>query len=243
MSESPMASSSETPHGAHASPLPGHSSAKLRTFNLIKSIAKGLAIGSGMVIAAVPALTSRVERFLSSREPFFLLWGQAFALLPGLPGHYIRKCYYFLTLRRCSLTCDIGFMTFIHDRRTQIGQRVYIGTAVGVGWVTLGDGCLLASRVSVLSGRTQHRVDPDGRLTPFDRSAAKQIHIGEETWIGEGAIVMADVGCHCIVGAGSIVTKPVASGSLVAGNPARLIRRLVEGQSPLSESEDTRPTP
>jgi virginiamycin A acetyltransferase len=243
MPNSPMLSSSVASHRADANPLPGAVSARSRTYNLIKSLLKGIAIVSGIIIAAVPALTSRVELYLTNRDPFFLFWGQTFAVLPGLPGIYFRKCYYFLTLRRCSLNCEIGFLTFIHDRRTQIGERVHIGSGVGVGWVSIGDGCLIASRVSILSGRAQHRIGSDGRLTPFDRNAAKQIHIGDDTWIGEGAIIMADVESHCVVGAGSIVTKPVTSGSLVAGNPARLIRRLIDGQTVKYEGEDKRPTP
>ncbi len=216
----------------------GPSSATLRALTLIKTCLKGSGIACGMVIAAVPALTCRIERLLTTRETFFLLWGQAFALLPGLPGGYIRKCYYCLTLRRCSLNCEIGFLTFIHDRRTQIGDRVYIGTSAGVGWVTLADGCLIASRASILSGRNQHRLGPNGRLTPFDRIAARQIRIGEESWIGEGAIIMADVESHCVVGAGSIVTKPVPSGSVVVGNPARSIRRPIDGENPAFQPDD-----
>lgn len=218
------------------------STTKRRAIELIKACLKGSGIAIGMVVVALPALSSRIERFVSTRDAFFLFWGQAFALVPGLPGSYIRKCYYFTTLRRCSLDCEIGFLTFIHDRRTQIGRRAYVGTAVGIGWANLGDGCLIASRASILSGRSQHELAPDGRLTPFDRNAAQQIRIGNDTWIGEGAIIMADVERHCIVGAGSIVTKPVACGSVVAGNPARLIRSLGDGRDPPCEALATHPT-
>jgi virginiamycin A acetyltransferase len=213
------------------------------TLYRVKSVLKALSIGLGAVIAAVPALTCKIEQWVTDGDPFFLFWGQLFALFPGLPGIYLRKSYYFLTLRRCSLDSHIGFLSIIHDRRTQIGNRVYIGTAVGIGWATVGAGCLLASRVSILSGHAQHQIGPDGRLTPFDRRSAKQTHIGEATWIGEGAIIMADVQSRCIVGAGSIVTKPVASGSLVAGNPARLIRKLVEGPYGRPSSVDASPSP
>ena len=167
---------------------------------MVKSIRKGLAIVLGTIVVGLPALTCWVERFLGDRDAIFLFWGQAFALCPGLPGNYTRKCYYFLTLRRCSLDCEIGFMTYIHDRRAQIGDRVNIGAGVGIGWVCIDDGCLIASRVSILSGDNRHQLDPNGRLTPFDRIAARRIHIGEETWIGEGSIVMAAVKSRCIVG-------------------------------------------
>jgi virginiamycin A acetyltransferase len=236
--------SSSTDTGQHPlNHLPGHSPVIARALEFIKTCLKALGITIGLLIVAVPALTVRVEHLFTHRDPFFLFWGQSFALLPGLPGHYIRKCFYFLSLHRCSLNCEIGFMTHIHDRRTQIGEGVYIGTGVGIGWVNAGDGCLLASRVSVLSGSAQHQVGSDGRLTPFDRADATQIHIGPDTWIGEGAIIMADVGSRCIVGAGSIVTKPVACGFLVAGNPARTIRCLIEGGTPESEPTEYRPTP
>jgi virginiamycin A acetyltransferase len=242
-SRSPMTSSSTETARLPLNQLPGRSSVIKRAIELIKTWLKGFGITMGMVIVALPALISRLECLLFSRDPFFLFWGQTFALLPGLPGNYIRKCFYFLTLRRCSLNCEIGFMTHIHDRRTQIGEGVYIGTAAGLGWVNVADGCLLASRVSVLSGRAQHQLGPDGRLTPFDRSAAGQVHIGQHTWIGEGAIIMADVESRCIVGAGSVVTKPVPAGVVVAGNPARLIRRLIDTQDTVSEAEDTCPMP
>jgi acetyltransferase-like isoleucine patch superfamily enzyme len=212
----------------------GPDAPRSRFVGLIKTSLKGIGIALGMVISVLPALTCGIERAIGQREAFFLFWGQAFALMPGLPGKYIRKCFYFLTLSRCSLSCDIGFLTFVHDRRTHIGHGVYIGTAVGIGWGNLGDGCLIASRVSILSGGSQHQFGPDGRLTPFDRTGAKQIHIGPDAWIGEGAIVMADVEGHCIVGAGSIVTRPVASGCVVVGNPARVVRRVADDESAVS---------
>ena len=234
MLKSSTLSSSEPALQDQGSPFAGRTSTGFVAFNLIKRILKGLAIALGLVSTAVPALTCRIERFLGDRDALFLFWGQAFALVPGMPGDYLRKCFYFLTLGRCSLNCEIGFLTFVHDRRTQIGHRVHIGTAVGLGWVSVGDGCLVASRVSILSGANQHQLGPDGRLTPHDRTTAKQLHIGHDTWIGEGAIIMADVASHCIVGAGSVVRKPVDSGSLVTGNPARSIRRPGDNQTSLS---------
>jgi len=48
--------------------------------------------------------------------------------------------------------------------------------------------------------------------------------IGDGVWIGANATIMADVGHDAIVGAGSVVTKPVPPYAIVAGNPARIIR-------------------
>jgi virginiamycin A acetyltransferase len=238
-----MNSSSETAKRRHHKPMSGSSSAINRTFSLIKPALKGLAITLGLVCAVVPGLTCIIERIVGDRDALFLFWGQAFALIPGLPGSYLRKCFYYLTLGRCSLNCEIGFLTYLHDRRTQIGKRVNIGTAVGIGYAIVGDGCLIASRVSILSGDSQHRQRADGTLTAFDRKTARQVRIGRDTWIGEGAIVMAEVGSRCIIAAGSVVSKPIPSGALVTGNPARIIRSLIDGRNPKSDPSETLPAP
>jgi acetyltransferase-like isoleucine patch superfamily enzyme len=51
------------------------------------------------------------------------------------------------------------------------------------------------------------------------------VRIGEGAWIGSAAVVMADVGRHSVVGAGSVVTKPIPDGVVAAGVPARVIRQ------------------
>ena len=50
------------------------------------------------------------------------------------------------------------------------------------------------------------------------------VRIGEGTWVGSAAVVMADVGRHCVIGAGSVVTKPIPDYSIAAGVPAVVIR-------------------
>jgi len=57
---------------------------------------------------------------------------------------------------------------------------------------------------------------------------AKPITIGDDCWIGGGAIILPGVtiGEHCVVGAGAVVTKSVAAYTVVAGNPARVVRQL-----------------
>jgi acetyltransferase-like isoleucine patch superfamily enzyme len=51
-----------------------------------------------------------------------------------------------------------------------------------------------------------------------------QVTIGSDSWIGAAATVMADVGSRTTIGAGSVVTRPVAEDCVAAGNPARVIR-------------------
>lgn len=57
---------------------------------------------------------------------------------------------------------------------------------------------------------------------------SKPVHIGKRAWIGAGATILPGVtiGDNAVVGAGSVVTKDVEPDTIVAGNPARLIRRI-----------------
>lgn len=75
----------------------------------------------------------------------------------------------------------------------------------------------------------------DGAVLPFRRNQptlelAAPIEIGANTFIGMGAVVLKGVtiGSDCIVGAFSVVTKDVPSGHIVAGNPARIVKRTDE---------------
>jgi acetyltransferase-like isoleucine patch superfamily enzyme len=181
----------------------------------------------GLTLVALPAATCKIESWLSNREDIFLGWGQFFSLIPGMPGNYLRKCYYFLTLRACSLTCQICFLSYFTQRAAEVGEQVYVGARTSIGIATIGNGTLIGSRVSILNGGRQHEFGPDGKLTPCAPSSLPRVHIGEETWIGEGALLMADIGSRCIVATGSVVSSPVPDGIIVGGNPARLIGRVM----------------
>jgi acetyltransferase-like isoleucine patch superfamily enzyme len=54
------------------------------------------------------------------------------------------------------------------------------------------------------------------------------VRIGAGAWIGSTAVVMADVGCHSVVGAGSVVTRPLPDYVIAAGAPARIIRSRIQ---------------
>jgi virginiamycin A acetyltransferase len=197
----------------------------------VKSVLKGIGLALGLIAALVPVLMCKLEALVSGRDELFLFWGQTLAVVPGLPGKYLRKAFYWLTLDGCALSCDIGFMSYFSDRRARVGPRVYIGFGVSIGEATLGEGCLIGSRVSILNGGRQHTLGPDGKLTPFDRRTARRIHVGAETWIGEAAVLMADVGSRCIVAAGSVVSTAVPDNRIVGGNPARFIGKTAENLS------------
>lgn len=75
----------------------------------------------------------------------------------------------------------------------------------------------------------------DGSTLPFrkdvpDLELAAEIKLGDNIFVGTGAIILAGVtiGNDCIVGAHAVVTKDVPDGSIVAGNPARIVKTTSE---------------
>jgi acetyltransferase-like isoleucine patch superfamily enzyme len=100
-----------------------------------------------------------------------------------------------------------------------------MGAYCVIGHARIGDEVMMASRVSIPSGKRQH-LDEAGRLSP-GTTRFDTVVVGSRSWVGEGAIIMADVGRACVVSAGAVVGKPVPDGCLVGGNPARVIREEI----------------
>lgn len=164
-----------------------------------------------------------LESKISEREILFVLFGNLLSLIPGIIGVFLRRAYYSQTLLSCGNSITVEFGSFFSRRSARIGDNVYIGAYSILGTVSVGDGVLIASRVSIPSGRHQHMPSESTEL--HDGNRYDPITIGLATWVGEGAVVLASVGSNCIVGAGSVVVKKVADGVVVAGNPAADIRK------------------
>ena len=148
---------------------------------------------------------------------------QAFSLLPGMTGVYLRRAFYSGVFPVVGADSVISFGVLFSHCATTIGRAAYIGPYCVIGDAEIGDDCLIGSQVSIMNGTKQHgieRLDIPVREQPghFPR-----ITIGRDSWIGDRAIVMADVGKHCVVGAGAVVTKPVEDFAIVVGNPARKV--------------------
>jgi len=107
-----------------------------------------------------------------------------------------------------------------------IGDRTRIGLGnTLIGPVTIGNDIRLAQNV-VLSGLNHNYTDISLPIHAQGVSTAP-IVIEDETWIGSNAVIVAGVtvGKHCIVAAGSVVTKSVPPYSVVVGNPARVLKQ------------------
>ncbi|MBK6457717.1 MAG: hypothetical protein IPF87_16825 [Gemmatimonadetes bacterium] len=77
---------------------------------------------------------------------------QLVGLFPGIPGVFLRRAFYALTLRRCDAESSIGFGTIIATANVEIGRGVYIGPFCNIGHASIGDAARLGSKVTGLGG-------------------------------------------------------------------------------------------
>jgi acetyltransferase-like isoleucine patch superfamily enzyme len=172
-------------------------------------------------------------------ERTFPGFSQLAALWPGLTGVYLRRAFYRFVLPECGADSHIGFGTIISHPTARIGRGVYVGPFCVLGDVTLERDVLLGSNVSIINGNRQHginRLDVPVRDQP---GAYPHVIVGEDAWVGDRALVMAHLGKHSVVGAGSVVTRAVPEYSIVVGNPARIAGRRHELAARLSHSTST----
>lgn len=110
----------------------------------------------------------------------------------------------------------------------QIGSHVVLnGTRFGcVQRIDIGEGSVLAD--ARIFDTDYHALVPQGCHRWNTTGVTKPIYVGPNVWIGAGAMILKGVtiGAHAVVGAGAVVTREVPSWSVVAGNPARVIKRL-----------------
>ncbi|MGH7128783.1 MAG: acyltransferase, partial [Planctomycetaceae bacterium] len=190
----------------------------------MKPLLKRLANLIALLLVLPAALLYRLGRLLLPPDKAFAGWSQALSLLPGLTGIYLRRAFYRLVLDECGEDACLSFGTVISHPTARIGRTVYVGCFCVLGEVTLEDDVLLGSHVSVMNGSGQHgteRLDLPIREQP---GHWPRVAIGRDTWIGDRAVIMADIGRHCVIGAGAVVTRPLPDYAIAVGNPARVVR-------------------
>lgn len=108
-----------------------------------------------------------------------------------------------------------------------LGSNVYINsnlTIVDDGHIYLGDKVMLGPNVTIATAN--HPIDPELRARGLQYN--KDVHIGENTWIGANVVIVPGVriGRNAVIGAGSVVTKDIPDNTLAVGNPCRVLREI-----------------
>lgn len=161
-----------------------------------------------------------------------LLFGIS-SMVPTTGGVILRATLSKLFFKSCE-----GFMwiqprvTIVHSDRITVGTNFGVNSGSyinGLGGIEFGSYVLIGSNVTISSGL--HPIDGDCPPVFSRQSVHKKIVIGDDVWIGAGAIIMPGVRIAkgTVIGANAVVTKDTEAYSVMVGSPARLIRkRLID---------------
>lgn len=114
----------------------------------------------------------------------------------------------------------------------RIGIHSYLNfnvTLLDVGPIVIGDNVMIAPNVQIYTATH----DEDAVLRRSWAVYGKAVTIGDDVWIGGGAIICPGVtiGPRCIIGAGAVVTRDIPADSVAVGNPARVVRQVNHSES------------
>ena len=139
------------------------------------------------------------------------------------------KVFAFTNLYGCTVGDDSKIGTFVEIQKgARVGARCKVSSHTFIcEGVTLEDEVFIGHGVTFINDRFPRSTNADGKLqTEADWNCVGTL-VKRGASIGSGATILCGVtiGERAIVGAGSVVTKDVPAGAVVAGNPARILRR------------------
>jgi acetyltransferase-like isoleucine patch superfamily enzyme len=138
------------------------------------------------------------------------------------------RIYDFTNLYGCEIGDDVKIGTFVEIQKgSKIGNRCKVSSHTFIcEGVTLEDDVFIGHNVTFINDRYPRATNGDGKLqTEADWSCVGTL-VKRGASIGSGATLLCGVtvGENAMIGAGSVVTKNVPAGAVVAGNPARIVK-------------------
>lgn len=187
---------------------------------LIKAAVRGVA----RVLVAPLVASFVVRRSLLGADRALLASTQLIAVIPGLAGQYLRRAFLQFAIASCHDSAVVEWGTTLSRAGARLERNVYIGPNCDLGLVHVEEDALIGAGVHVPSGGMTHGIDD--LSVPIREQPGREcaVRIGAGAWIGSRAVILANIGEATVVGAGSVVTRPVPAAVVVAGTPARIIR-------------------
>ncbi|BFT29632.1 acyltransferase [Alteromonas sp. D210916BOD_24] len=161
---------------------------------------------------------------LSNEDELLSAFSQGISLLPGKIGSYLRAGFYRFALTHCAPDALIGFGTLFSHCDTDIHRGVYIGPQSNIGKCAIGENTLLGSGVHVMSGKGQHNFDDDTMPIKDQGGTFAKVTIGANCWVGNAALIMANVGAGSVIAAGAVVVDDIPENAIAVGNPAKVVK-------------------
>lgn len=148
------------------------------------------------------------------------------------PSDYAAKeAYMREVFAECGDNCyiELPFRANWGGHHVHFGAGVYANfnlTLVDDGHIYVGDKVMFGPNVTIATAN--HPIDPELRARGLQYN--RDVHIGDNAWIGAGVVIVpgVTVGANTVIGAGSIVTKDIPGDALAVGNPCKVLRAVGE---------------
>ena len=148
------------------------------------------------------------------------------------PSDYEQKEKYMKEVfAECGDNCyiELPFRANWGGHHVHFGCDIYANsnlTLVDDGHIYVGDKVMFGPNVTIATAN--HPINPELRSRALQYN--KDVHIGENTWIGAGVVIVPGVkiGKNAVIGANSVVTKDIPDNVVAVGNPCRVLREIGE---------------
>lgn len=190
----------------------------------LRELVKTAAFGAALMCVCPSLLSFWLRGAVLGRDRALHGSTQAWSLVPGLVGQYLRRAFLWSVLDDCHRTVTVEFGTVFSTTGARLEENVYVGPHCHIGRAHLERDVLVASGVHIPSGPETHGTADVTRPIREQPGRPVTVRIGAGSWLGSAAIVMADVGPGAIIAAGAVVTKPVPAFAVAGGVPARVLK-------------------
>jgi acetyltransferase-like isoleucine patch superfamily enzyme len=180
-------------------------------------VAQRVKYGRGLLLKGIPVIFNKKGASINIGENVTI----KSSFLSNLIGLYSRTI---IVTRTKDASISIGNNVGISGATIYARKGIYIGDNVCIG----GNCKILDNDFHPLEAEMRNKLLADAEGGNSELVPAKEIYIGKDCFIGCNTIILKGtiLGDGCVVGAGAVVSGTFEDGSVIAGNPAKVIRKL-----------------